>query len=214
MPLKLHNLGLTDSQLHEHTAYDIGAEATARHLASRLDIPLLIQRYSRLLIDCNRPPTAADAMPAVIHGTTVPGNKDLSENERKLRVDEVFTPYDAAVGHLLDTPQCRWAFSIHSFTPRLNGQQRPWDIGFLFRKDQDTSARLAEYFNSRHPSINVGLNQPYTVDDESDWFVPQHAERLGLQHSLIEIRNDHISSSEGQQFWATLLADAIDATLD
>ena len=214
VPHKLKKLGLHDAAMDEHIAYDIGAEATARLLANELSVPLVIQRYSRLVIDCNRPPTADDAMPHLIHGTTVPGNENLSAQSRQQRVQEIFTPFDHAVAELIEAPKRRWAFSIHSFTPELNGQMRPWDIGFLFRNDDQTSALLAEHIRLKHPNITVGLNEPYTIDDESDWFVPQHAERLNLQHSLVEIRNDHICTEAGQHFWARLLTDAINSTLN
>ncbi len=213
VPCKLDNLGLAASTMDEHIAYDIGAEATARLIANRLSVPLLIQRYSRLVIDCNRPPTAVDSMPALIHGTTVPGNRDLSDVDKQQRVDEIFTPYNNALTALIESIECRWAISIHSFTAKLNGKQRPWEIGFLYRQDNKTSTKLASYLQSHYSDLNIGLNQPYTIDDASDWFVPQHGERLGIQHSLIEIRNDQIQTHEGQLHWAGLIAEAIEQTM-
>ena len=56
------------------------------------------------------------------------------------------------------------------------------------------------------PGLTIGLNQPYQVDDTSDWFVPRQAEPRGLPHSLIEIRNDHIRDAAGQTLWAERLA--------
>ncbi len=209
VPLSLHNLGLSDSQLQEHTAIDIGAEPTARHLANQLGCPLLMQRYSRLVIDCNRPTNAQDSIPEVSHGVPVPANQSLDEQQRKARIDEIFAPYDDALGTLLAAPERRFAFSIHSFTPTLGEFDRPWDIGLLFRHDSDTSAQLSRFLTQHHPDLTVGLNQPYQIDDESDWFVPRHAEPRKLHHSLIEIRNDHIQTPAGQERMATILAAAI-----
>ncbi|MFK8083979.1 MAG: N-formylglutamate amidohydrolase [Granulosicoccus sp.] len=209
VPATLDNLGLSADQLQEHTAIDIGAEATARRLAELLNAPLLIQRYSRLVIDCNRPPDAPDSIPESSHGTEVPANKGLNEQQRNARIKEIFLPYDTTLRTFLETPDTRFAFSIHSFTPRLNGEERPWDIGLLYRHDSDTSNNLCRNINSSHPDFVVGLNQPYTIDDESDWFVPQHAERLKLSHSLIEVRNDLIRTAEGQERMAIILATAI-----
>ncbi len=54
----LGSLGLPAHELERHIAYDIGAEQVARGLSKRLDAPLVLQRYSRLVYDCNRPPEA------------------------------------------------------------------------------------------------------------------------------------------------------------
>ena len=62
LPTSLGTLGLEASDLERHIAWDIGAEQVARRLSQLIDAPLLLQRYSRLAYDCNRPPDAADAM--------------------------------------------------------------------------------------------------------------------------------------------------------
>ncbi|MFT5895546.1 MAG: putative N-formylglutamate amidohydrolase [bacterium] len=213
VPQRLNSLGLPKSALLQHIAYDIGAEATARLISKKLNTPLIIQRYSRLVIDCNRPPGAADSMPEVSHGTRVPGNDHLDEHQRQSRIVEIFAPFDSQVTQHLGLGTCRWAFSIHSFTPELNGNKRPWDIGLLYREDTETSIRIASAARKLYPKLEIGLNEPYQIDDESDWFVPKHAERLGLLHSLIEIRNDLISTPTGQEKWATIVANLISAAV-
>lgn len=209
VPASLNNLGLSTDQLQEHTAVDIGAEATARRVATLLEAPLLMQLYSRLVIDCNRPTDAPDSIPENSHGTYVPSNQALNKQQRNARINDIFKPYDNALVKLLEAPNRMFAFSIHSFTPTLNEQKRPWDIGLLYRHDSRTSNQLAQYFSDNFPELTIGLNQPYQIDDESDWFVPRHAERLKINHSLIEIRNDHINSAAGQERMADILAAAI-----
>ena len=209
MPSALNQLGLSTRQLHHHTAFDIGAAGVARELAAMLQAPLLLQNYSRLVIDCNRPLDAPDSIPAMSHGVSVPGNARLDAHAQTRRINELFTPYDDALRAMLDKPGKTHAFAIHSFTATLGEHKRPWDIGFLYRKDTNTSKAMAKFVQRDFPRLCVGLNQPYQIDDESDWFVPQHAERLGLQHSLIEIRNDLINTTESQQQYATVLAAAI-----
>jgi predicted N-formylglutamate amidohydrolase len=59
------------------------------------------------------------------------------------------------------------------------------------------------------PWMTIGHNQPYQVTGVSDWFVPVHGEARGLKHSLIEIRNDHISTEDGQAKWADILGDSL-----
>jgi len=209
VPAALGDLGITCADLDRHIGWDIGAGAVTGLLAGALDAPAMLQRYSRLVIDCNRPPDAPDAMPEQSDKVVIPGNAALSAQMREARVRAIFDPFHAGIGHRLDTGRFRAALSIHSFTPVFDGVQRPWDIGLLYRHDTDTSERLRAHFQRRYPELNVGMNQPYQVDDMSDWFVPRHGEARGIPHSLIEIRNDHISTPAGQQRWSEILSGAI-----
>ncbi|MEZ5868438.1 MAG: N-formylglutamate amidohydrolase [Defluviimonas denitrificans] len=206
VPARLSGLGVTQDQLDAHIGWDIGAAGVTRRLAKALDAPAVLQTYSRLVIDCNRPPEAADSMPEVSDGHVIPGNRGLTVADRQARIDEIFAPYQAAVADMLDRAPFRATVSIHSFTPRMNGFDRPWDIGFLFRRDEATSTRIARTLAAQAPELTIGMNQPYQVDDASDWFVPRIGEARGLCHSLIEIRNDHIRSSTGQALWADRLS--------
>ena len=65
-----------------HIAWDIGAEKVARLLSRLIDAPLLLQRYSRLAYDCNRPPESPDAIPEVSELTAIPGNRKLSADRQ------------------------------------------------------------------------------------------------------------------------------------
>ncbi|WP_048647027.1 N-formylglutamate amidohydrolase [Nitratireductor soli] len=207
VPAALGKLGLADGTLDAHIGWDIGAAGVTRLMAERLDAPAVLQSYSRLVIDCNRPPNAPDAMPEVSDGVTVPGNRGLTAEARARRTREIFEPFDETVASMRAAPHCRALFSIHSFNPQLqDGVLRPWQISFLYRKDARTSERLRQLVLEYGPGLTIGMNEPYTIDDESDWFVPRHGEQSGLPHSLIEIRNDLIADAAGQAEWATLLS--------
>ncbi|MGJ8628937.1 MAG: N-formylglutamate amidohydrolase [Sulfitobacter sp.] len=212
-PQALNGLGIAEKDRDSHVCWDIGAEAVTRYMAATLGAPAVIQPYSRLVIDCNRPPDAVDAMPALNHGVQVPGNRDLTDTARATRVTEIFDPFQATVADQLARHPRRIILSIHSFTPLLAGKLRPWHIGFLFRKDTETSAHLGRFVNEFQPDLTIGMNEPYEIDDASDWFVPHHGEARGLPHSLIEIRNDLISDTTGQRTWADILTNAINRYL-
>ncbi len=214
IPSVLGDLGLPGGDIDRHIGWDIGAGAVARRMAERLGCACVLQPYSRLVIDCNRPTAAPDSIPEVSDGSTVPANLDLTEPERTARVDEIFQPFQDAVANVLDRGPVRAAFSIHSFTPVFGGVSRPWDIGFLFRKDEHTSARLADLVKDLRPELRIGMNEPYRIDDLSDWFVPRHGEARGLPHSLMEIRNDHIDGAAGQDRWAEWLSVTLDRWLE
>src|SRR6476469_7506755 len=125
LPTSLGTLGLQPSDLERHIAWDIGAERVARRLSQLIDSPLLLQRYSRLAYDCNRPPDAADAMPEISETTHIPGNRNLSSDEKLLRTREIYRPFHATVADLLDRRAAEGTRSmvvtIHSFTPVYKG---------------------------------------------------------------------------------------------
>ncbi|MDR6265877.1 N-formylglutamate amidohydrolase [Roseobacter sp. N2S] len=209
IPNALGDMGLSDAARQAHIAWDIGAEAVSRLVAAQLGACLILQRYSRLVIDCNRPPDSETAMPVISDETPVPANLALTTEQKSRRVQEIFDPFQAVVDAQILKPSCTAAFSIHSFTRSMAGQYRPWEIGFLFRKDSQTSLDLADTFAAYLSRDRIGLNEPYTIDDESDWFVPRHGEAKGRAHSLIEICNDQIDTPQGQTQWAAWLSTAI-----
>ncbi|SDJ53570.1 N-formylglutamate amidohydrolase [Salipiger marinus] len=210
VPEVLDGLGLDRETLDLHVGWDIGAAAVTRAMARELGCEAVLQRYSRLVIDCNRPTGAPDAFPAVSDGVQVPGNAALNAADRRRRIDEIFTPYNEAVTTARSGPR-KLLLSIHSFTPEMRTRPgaRPWHIGFLCRKDTATSQALLNAVADIRPGMNLALNQPYQIDDESDWFVPTHGEASGLPHSLVEIRHDLIRTPEGQADMASLLCKAV-----
>ena len=205
IPESLGALGLGSDARRLHIAYDIGAGDVARDLAGRLGCRLILQRYSRLVIDCNRPPGTAASIPEISDHHPIPGNRGLSPGARALREEEIFAPYARLCMQEVARPPVRFAFSIHSFTPRMDGRARPWDIGFLFRHERSRGAQLARLCRQQWPGLTVGLNHPYTIDDETDWFIPVCAEPRGIAHCLIEIRNDHLLTAAGCRRWASRL---------
>lgn len=214
IPQRLSGLGLGPGALDRHIGWDIGAAAVTALLAEMLGAPAVLQNYSRLVVDCNRPPAAKDFIPEISDETPVPGNFGLSDAARTARIAEIFDPFQAAVTQSLAHPARRAVFSIHSFTPVLAGVIRPWEISFLYRGDPQTPETLRKALLAQHPALNIGMNEPYQIEDASDWFVPVHGEPSGLPHSLIEIRNDLIDGSDGQSGWADLLHDAIERFLE
>src|SRR5664279_716042 len=120
IPRKLHDLGLTKSDLARHIAWDIGIEGVGRQLADRLDACLIMQPYSRLVIDCNRPPGSLESIVAASDGTPILANENLSAHDAEQRAREIFTPYHSAIARHLDARakarQQTILISLHSFT--------------------------------------------------------------------------------------------------
>jgi predicted N-formylglutamate amidohydrolase len=213
VPQCLHNLGLSQIELESHIGWDIGAESLAKRVSDALQAPLLLQRYSRLVIDCNRPPGSAQSIPAVSDAVTVPGNTQLGDAETTARQTQIFHPFDHAIENALNTHAYTAAFSIHSFTPQMQGFERPWQAGFLARQDLRTAEKLMNYIGNSDPRLTLALNEPYQIEDESDWFIPRYAEPRALKHTLIEVRNDQLLKEAGIAHWAGLISKAIQRLL-
>jgi predicted N-formylglutamate amidohydrolase len=209
IPSRLGDLGLKPEYLRQHIAWDPGAGAVARLLAELLDAPLLLSRYSRLVIDCNRPLASPDSIAEQSAGISVPGNRALSLAARQQRIDEVFKPYHQAIAALLDARQgsLNRLLSIHSFTATLNGQRRPWSIGVSSRRRREYAERLLRLLRDSKAGA-VGDNQPYPIEDAYDYTLPTHGERRGIACAMIEIRQDALCDDAAVQLWAERLAAA------
>lgn len=205
VPQSLDLLGLPQSAFNLHISYDIGVDNVSRLLAQKLGSTLILQRYSRLVIDCNRPSGVPSSIPEISDKIPVPGNIGLSDADKQQRKDEIFSPFATNCLSHIASPHTAAAFSIHSFTPVLAGQARPWDIGFLYRSPESRGKELADLCSRMWPDLIVGHNDPYGITDDGDWFVPICAEPRQIPHCLIEIRNDLISTESGCAKWATRL---------
>lgn len=209
VPRQLHELGLDEVRLADHIAWDPGAAAVARLLAAHLDAPLVLSAYSRLLIDCNRPLHSPQSIAERSDGVAVPGNLALSQEHRQARIDAVFHPYHDAIERLLDLrgKQPTLFISVHSFTPVLDGEPRPWHVGVSWYRDR-RFARLLFDALAHSDDIVVGDNQPYPIEEAFDYTIPQHGARRGLPSAMIEIRQDGIRTEASVQAWAARLASA------
>src|SRR3979411_546256 len=78
IPRALGDLGLPPSELTRHIAWDIGIAGVAEQLSKHLDAHLIVQRYSRLVIDCNRPPHVASSIPRINEANPISGNEGIS----------------------------------------------------------------------------------------------------------------------------------------
>jgi predicted N-formylglutamate amidohydrolase len=209
IPQSLGTLGLDETHLAAHVAWDIGAAQVARRMSASLDATLVLQNYSRLVIDCNRPPGAPSSIPTQSEYARIAGNENLSVDAVAERVAAIFTPYHAALRDLLDerrdTGRRTLLVAVHSFTPVYLSKARAWHTGLMYRHDRRLGVALLELLR-READLNVGDNEPYAISDSTDYTLPFHGESRQIAHVGIEIRQDLIADDAGQQAWATRLS--------
>jgi len=212
VPVELHDLGLPQSELARHIAWDIGAAGVTEVLSEILDAPAILCTNSRLVIDCNRQRSAPDLIPEVSDGTVIPGNQDLSDAAKGFRRARWFRPYHDDVESVLLEREAAGretiVVSVHSMTPSLAGHSRPWQIALSSYLDRTLADPVLAAL--RLPGdVVVGDNQPYDLDPAVDYSIPFHALRRGLPHLQVEFRQDEIAEPAGERQWALRLAEAL-----
>lgn len=205
LPRTLGDLGLPPAAFERHIAWDIGALGVARRLAGALDAELVHQPYSRLVVDCNRPPTRPSFIPEISEATVIPGNLGLDPEGRLAREKAIWRPFQDRVAEAGGGRA--GLLAIHSFTPVYKEQVRPWQLGFLYARAESLALDLQRWF-AAEAGIEAALNEPYRVDAD-DYTIPVHGDARGRPAVLVEIRQDLIADEAGQTRWADLLQRAV-----
>jgi predicted N-formylglutamate amidohydrolase len=209
VPPALGDLGLHTRDWDRHIAWDIGIAGLGEILSAALDATFIRQRFSRLVIDCNRDPARPDAIPEISDGSHIPGNAHLSAEQRQTRQREIAAPYHARIAAELDWRAARGLpttlISLHSFTPEMNAFARPWRFGVLHADDSAYSRAALARLQADLGADLVGDNQPYRMD-EVDFTIPHHCRPRGLDYLELETRQDLIADQAGQRAVADRLA--------
>ncbi len=203
------DLGISPSDMERHIAWDVGALGLARHLARRLDAPLVHSDFSRLVIDPNRGEDDPTLIMKLYDGTIIPANRHVDAAERARRLEKCYRPYHKRLAAVLDAREVAGRrpilVSVHSFTPRLNGHaMRPWQVGILHHDPNPFAEALIASLRKER-DLCVGDNEPYPGYLVGDSMY-RHAMRPGRPYALIELRNDLIRNEAGQAAWAARIA--------
>jgi predicted N-formylglutamate amidohydrolase len=214
VPSDYVDLGLEQDLFATHIAHDIGAGAVTRALSTAYGAAAILARWSRLLIDLNRGADDPTLVMKLSDGSIIPGNRTAGAGEVARRIAQYYAPYHAAIEAEIVAARAAGIVpilvSIHSFTPKMKGHRRPWEIGILWDRDQ----RLAKPLLARFASAGfaIGDNEPYSGELENDCMY-RHGTMHGLPHVLIEIRQDLIATDAMARAFASRMKPVIDAAL-
>jgi predicted N-formylglutamate amidohydrolase len=206
-------LGLPAAEFERHIAYDIGVEPLLRRLAEMTGAPAVMARFSRLLIDVNRGEDDPTMIRQLYDGTVIKANYPMRAEEKERRLENYYRPYHDAVGSLVASVAeasgtAPFVFSLHSYTPAMQGRPRPWHAGVLWDLDDRAPKPLIEML-ARDRDILVGDNEPYDGALRGDTMY-KHAIVNGFAHALLEVRQDLIADEAGVEAWARRLAPIIE----
>jgi predicted N-formylglutamate amidohydrolase len=214
VPQSLNNLGLADADLHRHIGWDIGAEAMSLYLSRQLDMPLVTATYSRLVVDLNRDPDYFECMPEVSDHVTVPANAGLTDFEKNQRLTEIFWPYQNEITRQLDLKgnAKTLILAVHSFTPEMDGFQRPWHLGVLWNEEEILAKAFISALRENNPELVIGENAPYSLKEDrmigsTIW---RHAEERQLPYLFVEFRQDLIDTPEKVKQWGDIFLKALE----
>jgi predicted N-formylglutamate amidohydrolase len=209
IPENFANLGLSEAERLSHIGWDIGAANMARALSEMLDASLVLQRYSRLLYDCNRPPSEASAVPLLSEVTEIPGNKELTLEQWDYRVAHIYRPFHAEIEQQIATRKAlgrhTTLVTIHSFTPLFKGQKRSVQLGVICHEGNAFAKAFYEHVRQQG-GLDIRMNEPYGPSDPVLHLVTRHGDDQQLANVMLEVRNDLIVDAAGQQAWARTVA--------
>jgi len=213
VPAAFGDLGLAPGELNRHIGWDIGVAGLTRALAKRMSATAVLTRYTRLLIDPNRPLGEADSIPPTSDGTPLTFNQNLGEDDRAARIEALYWPYhraiDTEIARLQRMEQVPVLLAMHSFTPALNvgARPRPWHVGVLYGHDERLPHLLLNAFRARGDLV-VGANEPYSGVTHG-YGLKIHGIAHGIPHAELEVRQDLISTPADQERWADLLSEVL-----
>ncbi|MGI9420301.1 MAG: N-formylglutamate amidohydrolase [Geminicoccaceae bacterium] len=216
IPAYLNDLGLPETERRRHIGWDIGTTEMTRRLAEQLDAAAVLNHVSRLVIDPNRNPYSPTSIPAIADGTVVPGNQDLSLEEQQRRIRLSFIPYHRAISRqiarLRRGGSCPVIIAMHSFTPAMQKEWRPWEAGVLFSEDDRIARPVLERLRE-DSSLCIGANQPYSGEHPDSYSLQFHALRTGLPNVAFEVRQDLIATKSAAEAWADRLCKVLQPSL-
>lgn len=210
------SLGLSAGARVAHIAWDPGALGLARGLSRLLDACLVRATVSRLIYDLNRPPHAPGAMPAKSEVYDVPGNADLTPDERAARTAAIYLPFHCAlhaeIARRIALGRPPVIVTIHSFTPVYFGRQRDVEFGVIHDAAPALALNVVDEAR-RQTGLETRLNEPYSAADQVTHTLRLQATPYGLDNVMLEVRNDLIAHPQAEDEMAHRLAPVLRSAL-
>ncbi len=147
--------------LTTHKGYDPGALELSQLFFKAIGDYYFYSRTSRLLIELNRSLNNKNLFSSF--------TKNLPFEEKNKIINKYYSPYrnkiENTVTDLIKKNNSVIHFSIHTFTPTLNGKIRNTDIGLLFDPKREFEKSICKSikksFKKIYPQLKIRFNYPY-----------------------------------------------------
>lgn len=184
-----------DEVLRSHRGWDPGARDLFTALRPLAHLALE-GTTSRLVVELNR---SLDS-PALFSAFT----RDLPHAQRSHLIDEHYTPFRTAAADAVATWRADRKsvlhLSMHTFTPELDGVQRPMDIGLLCDPARAWERALVDAWEQllhiAAPDLVVRHNEPYLGTDDGHTTVIRASHPVGYAGIELEV-NQRFASADG-----------------
>ena len=175
-----------------HWGHDRGAVALVDALQARLGGPAVHARFSRLVVDANRPPDHPDLCRERVDGVSLRHNRAVSAAERARRVSAFHAPYhdhiDALLSERTRAGVPSLLFSVHTFTSSYEGRPRAVDLGVLF-DETDTGGAVALLSGLSGHGLVVAANAPWSGMDGLVYSIARHGAAHRVPYLELEVRD-------------------------
>jgi predicted N-formylglutamate amidohydrolase len=170
-----------------HWAYDLGAADLARELSAAESVVAVLSRFSRLLVDPNRPEHAPDLFRRTAEGRMVALNAHVHEKDKERRM-AMFHAFHDAVDREVARSTASVLLAVHTFTPIYEGKPRAVEVGVLFDREEALAERLRAALDEQ--GFRVEMNEPYSGKQGLMYSVERHAQKHGRRAVELEVRQD------------------------
>jgi len=192
--------------LMSHEGWDPGALEIARYLTSKSNSFLFYSTTSRLLIEANRSENNKQLFSRY--------SQSLNGSVKKYILQKYYHTYRVPVeDHIkneIESGKEVVHFSIHTFTPQLNGKKRETDLGILFDNSRKPENRISEncikILKDRLPDLRINANQPYAgIDDGFTTHLRKNFPSEDYSGIEIEVNQKFINQAEFSEIKKELL---------
>lgn len=218
IPRSLGDLGLPAAVRRSHRAFDVGALPIARALARRFRVALSAGRWSRLVADLNRSDWHPRVVPRRVDGRVIPGNA-LSRTQHEDRLRRYWRPWRGATEQHVVALAARGPvlhLAVHSFVERLDGVDRPNDVGLLHDPDRPGEVALCRELKESLVAAGLQVRRNFPYFGNTDGFT-SHLRRMlpadryrGVE---LECSQRLARTRPGQRRLAAALGEAVAAAL-
>jgi predicted N-formylglutamate amidohydrolase len=201
--------------LASHWGWDIGAWALATRVARSLEASAVGGRWSRLVIDLNRPVADPTLVRREAEGVPLSWNARLTAAEIERRMLLYHVPYHAAIDSLVIARLARGVrpllLAMHTFTGHLDGERREFDAGVLFDRSLRHARSLAA--GLRSGGLSVRYNEPYSGLAGMMYSIHRHGSHHGLPCLELEVNQERLASRLSVDRFARIIARAVRSVL-
>ncbi|MCB9745924.1 MAG: N-formylglutamate amidohydrolase [Alphaproteobacteria bacterium] len=200
VPAPLEASAEDEAWLSTHWGWDIGAAELTRELARLTGAPAVLSRVSRLVSDANRsiehPTWIRERLEEGGQSHVLDFNRGLDDAERARREAAYHAPYhesiDALVARRLLAGLPVLLLSVHSFTPLLDAEVRPMEMGVLFDDHEPLAQRLEQALAAE--GFSTALNEPYSGRHGMMYAAHRHGTTHQVVYLELEVRHDLLRS--------------------